>query len=134
MSRQRYVGTVMCTVGLAVLFGIVAMRAQEKPLVSGQPKVEPIVTVELADLGLPGTSAARRVTIAPGITTADHTHTASTLIIVMLQGSLTDVRGKVKNEYNAGDVVAVAEGTTHHAENHGTVPIVYVEINTTAKK
>jgi hypothetical protein len=28
----------------------------------------------------------------------------------------------------------VAEGTTHHAENYGTTPLVYIEINTTAKK
>ena len=40
----------------------------------------------------------------------------------------------VKHEYKPGDVVKVSEGTTHHAENYGTTPVVYVEINTTAKK
>ena len=134
MSRRRHVGTVSCSVGFAVLVGIVAMRAQERPLVSGQSKIEPVVTVDLAEVGLPGTSAAQRVTIAPGIMTADHTHTGRTSILVMVQGSLTEVRGNVRHEYAAGDVVAVAEGVTHHAENHGTVPIIYVEINTTAKK
>jgi mannose-6-phosphate isomerase-like protein (cupin superfamily) len=52
----------------------------------------------------------------------------------MVQGVLTDVRGGNKREYKAGDVVTVAEGVTHHAENHGTVPVVYVELNATAKK
>jgi mannose-6-phosphate isomerase-like protein (cupin superfamily) len=40
----------------------------------------------------------------------------------------------VKHEYKVGDVIQVSEGTTHHAENYGTVPAVYIEINTTAKK
>ena len=28
--------------------------------------------------------------------------------------------------------LAVSEGVTHHAENHGDAPVVYVEINATA--
>jgi mannose-6-phosphate isomerase-like protein (cupin superfamily) len=44
------------------------------------------------------------------------------------------VRGSVKREYKTGDVIQVSEGTTHHAENYGTIPAVYIEINTTAAK
>ena len=90
--------------------------------------------MDLAEVGLAGNIAAVRLTLAPGIMTADHTHTGRTSIFVMVQGVLTDVRGAGKREYRAGDVVTVAEGVTHHAENHGTVPVVYVELNATANK
>jgi len=88
----------------------------------------------VAEVGLAGSIAAVRVTVAPGIMAADHTHTGRTSIVVMVQGSLTDVRGGARREYHAGDVVTVAEGVPHHAENHGAVPVVYVELNATAKK
>ena len=104
------------------------------PLVAGQLQSEPQGTVDLAEVGLAGNIAAVRLTLAPGIMTKDHTHTGRTSIFVMVQGVLTDVRGGNMREYKAGDVVTVAEGVTHHAENHGTVPVVYVELNATAKK
>jgi mannose-6-phosphate isomerase-like protein (cupin superfamily) len=53
---------------------------------------------------------------------------------IMVQGTVTEVRGHAKHEHKSGDVIQVSEGTTHHAENYRTVPAVYVEINTTAKK
>jgi len=56
LSRRRHVGTVICSVGFAVLLGIVTVWAQERPVVSGQSKVERLVTVDLAEVGLPGTS------------------------------------------------------------------------------
>jgi quercetin dioxygenase-like cupin family protein len=74
------------------------------------------------------------VTVAPGSKTAEHTHTGRTSLLIMIAGTLTEVRGQVRHEYKPGDVVQVSEGTTHHAENYGTVPVVYVEINTTAKR
>jgi mannose-6-phosphate isomerase-like protein (cupin superfamily) len=64
--------------------------------------------------------------------TSDHTHTGRTSIFVILEGALTEVRGNERHEYRAGDVVTVAEGVTHHAENYGTVPVIYIELNTTA--
>jgi len=134
MSDRRCVATIVHSVGFALLFCVVGMQAQDKPLVLGQTKLERLVTVDLAQVGLQGESAAQRITIAPGIMTADHTHTGRTSLIVMVQGTLTEVRGTAKTEYKAGDVIPVAEGTTHHAENYGTVPVIYVEVNTTAKK
>lgn len=118
----------------AMVVGIGAARAQDTPLVSGRSTTEPQAKVDLAEVGLAGSIGAVRVTIAPRIMTADHTHTGRTSIFVVVQGSLTDVRGSARREYHAGDVVTVAEGVTHHAENHGTVPVVYVELNATAKK
>jgi uncharacterized cupin superfamily protein len=118
---------------LAVLVGIGAARAQEKPLVTGQSTVERLFTVDLSDVGLAGNSAASRLTLPPGIMTADHTHTGRNSLIVMVQGTLTEARGDVRHDYKPGDVIAVAEGVTHHAENRGTVPVIYVEINTTKK-
>ena len=58
--------------------------------------------------------------------TADHTHTGRNSLIVMVQGTLTEARGDVRHDYKPGDVIAVAEGVTHHAENRGTVPVIYV--------
>jgi len=89
--------------------------------------------VDLSDVGLAGNSAAARLTLPPGIMTADHTHTGRNSLIVMVQGTLTEARGGVRHDYKPGDVIAVAEGVTHHAENRGTVPVIYVEINTTKK-
>ena len=108
--------------------------AQDQTLTTGQPKVEVLVTADLAEVGLSGTNVAQRVTIGPRTRMADHTHTGRTSLLIMLQGALTEVRGSVKHEYKAGDVVQVSEGVTHHAENYGTSPAVYIEINTTARK
>jgi len=108
--------------------------AQDQTLTTGQPKVEILVTADLAEVGLSGTNVAQRVTIGPRTRMADHAHTGRTSLLIMLQGALTEVRGSVKHEYKAGDVVQVSEGVTHHAENYGTSPAVYIEINTTAKK
>ena len=93
-----------------------------------------LATVNLAEVGLEGSLTAGRVTIDPGVKRADHTHMARTSLLVVVQGTLTEVRGTVTHEYRPGDVVAVSEGVTHHAENHGDVPVVYVEINATANK
>lgn len=124
----------MWSVAGAALVAAVAVQAQNTPLTSGRLNAEPQATVDLAEVGLPGSIAAVRLTLAPGIMTADHTHMGRTSIFVMVQGVLTDVRGGARREYRAGDVVTVAEGVTHHAENHGTVPVVYVELNATANK
>ena len=93
-----------------------------------------LATVNLAEVGLTGSLTAGRVTIEPGVKRADHTHTARTSLLVVVQGTLTEVRGAVTHEYHPGDVVAVSEGVTHHAENHGDAPVVYIEINATANK
>ena len=116
------------------LVGLVSLWAQDAPVVSGPSRAEPLATVNLAEVGLAGSLTAGRVTIEAGITRPDHTHTGRTSLLVVIQGTLTEVRGTARREYHPGDVVAVAEGATHHAENHGTVPVVYVEINATANK
>ena len=134
MCRRHQLGMVVSIFTVLACIGNRALVAQEKPLATGQPKVEVLITTELSEVGLSGTNVAQRVTIAPGSKMADHTHTGRTSLLVMVQGALTEVRGSVKHEYKVGDVIQVSEGTTHHAENYGTVPAVYIEINTTAKK
>jgi quercetin dioxygenase-like cupin family protein len=133
MYRRDRLGMVVLLVSALSLLGTGA-TAQDKPLAEGQYKVEPLVTTDLSEVGLPGTSAAQRVTLAAGSKTADHAHTGRTSLLIMIEGTLTEVRGRVRHVYKPGDVVQVSEGTTHHAENYGTVPVVYIEINTTAKK
>jgi len=132
--RRRHVTPGLWSAVVAALVGAAAAQAQNAPLTSGRLQSEPQATVDLAEVGLAGNIAAVRLTLAPGIMTMDHTHTGRTSIFVMVQGVLTDVRGTSKRDYRTGDVVTVAEGVTHHAENHGTVPVVYVELNATAKK
>lgn len=134
MSHRVQVGTIVSLFSLIALVGSTPLAAQEKTLATGQPKVEVLVTTELSEVGLSGTNVAQRVTIPPGTKMADHTHTGRTSLLIMVQGALTEVRGTAKHEYKPGDVIQVSEGTTHHAENYGTVPAVYIEINTTAKK
>ena len=134
MSRRVQLATIVSLVSLVALVGSMPLAAQEKTLATGQPKVEVLVTTELSEVGLSGTSVAQRVTIPAGTKMADHTHTGRTSLLIMVQGALTEVRGTTRHEYKPGDVIKVSEGTTHHAENYGTVPAVYIEINTTAKK
>jgi quercetin dioxygenase-like cupin family protein len=133
MTRLQF-GTLVA--GFVVLggFGASGLGAQDKPLTTAQPKVEVLVTTQLSEVGLSGTNVAQRVTIGAGTKMADHTHTGRTSLLIMTQGALTEFRGTVKHEYKAGDVVQVTEGTTHHVENYGSVPAIYIEINTTAKK
>jgi len=134
MSRRVELGIIVSLFSLVALVAATSLAAQEKTLTTGQPKVEVLVTTELSEVGLSGTNVAQRVTIPPGTKMADHTHTGRTSLLIMVQGALTEVRGTTKHEYKPGDVIKVSEGTTHHAENYGTVPAVYIEINTTAKK
>ncbi len=133
MSNRRPIVWVARSIGLIMLSGIAAAQAQDRPMTQGAPQVERLISIDLADVGLAGSSTAGRVTVAPWTVAPDHTHTGRTSIIVMLQGGLTDVRGSARREYGPGDVIAVGEGVTHHAENHGAVPVVYVEINTTSR-
>jgi quercetin dioxygenase-like cupin family protein len=136
MSRRHRMG-IMCAVSVALLAGLAAMRAQEQALAKGPAKIETVLRVDLAaeeGAVLAGTTSAMRVTVPPRTATPDHTHTQRTSIVIMLQGALTDVRGDAKKEYAPGDVFTVPEGTTHHAENYGTSPVVYIEINTSPKK
>ena len=134
MSRRVQLGTIVSLVSLVAFVGSTPLAAQEKTLATGQPKVEVLVTTQLSEVGLSGTNVAQRVTIPPGTKMADHTHTGRTSLLIMVQGALTEVRGTARHEYKPGDVIQVSEGTTHHAENYGAVPAVYIEINTTAKK
>jgi quercetin dioxygenase-like cupin family protein len=122
------------SVVLVVLAGVVTVTAQDTLVVTARSKTEPQAAVDLAEVGLAGKLTATRVTIAPGTMNTEHTHAGRTSILVIVQGSLTEVRGSSKRQYSAGDVVTVAEGVTHHAENHASVPVVYVEINATTKK
>lgn len=132
MYRRDRLGAVVLVSVLSAL--ATGATAQDRPLDDGQYKVEPLVTADLSEVGLAGTSAAQRVTLAALSKTADHTHTGRTSLLIMIQGTLTEVRGSARHEYKPGDVVQVSEGITHHAENYGSVPVVYIEINTTAKR
>jgi quercetin dioxygenase-like cupin family protein len=135
MLRRHIAGSV-CGV-LVLIAGYASLRAQDQPLAKAPAKIETVLRVDLAaeeGPALAGVTSAMRVTVAPRTTTPDHTHTQRTSIVIMVEGTLTDVRGDAKKEYKLGDVFTVAEGTTHHAENYGTVPVVYIEINTSPKK
>ena len=134
MNRSNRLGWTLVVVIVSALCAGLAATAQTQTLVTGQPTVEILVTTQLSEVGLAGTTVAQRVTIGPRMKMADHTHTGRTSLLIMVQGALTEVRGTARHEYKTGDVIQVSEGVTHHAENYGTLPAVYIEINTTAKK
>jgi len=132
-DRARFAGLASC----ALLAAVVSLRAQEPALAKAPAKIETVLRVDLAaeeGPALAGVESAMRVTVQPRTTAADHTHTQRTSIVIMLEGTLTDVRGDAKKDYKAGDVFTIPEGTTHHVENSGTVPVVYIEIKTSPKK
>ena len=73
------------------------------------------------------------MTINPGTQAPVHTHEGRTSVFVMVQGTLIEHRGDTSTEYTTGDVATVGEGVTHWVENTGTVPVIYVELNATAR-
>ena len=48
---------------------------------------------------------------------------------VIVEGTVTEYRGDQSFVRRAGEVVTIPEGSTHSAENKGTAPAIYVEIN-----
>lgn len=96
---------------------------------SGDRKVETVVTTALSEIGLPGRVSVQRVTMAPGAVRGDHSHERRAAVQVILQGTFTEYRGDQSFIRSAGDVVTLPEGLTHAAENTGTAPAIYVEIN-----
>src|SRR5262245_38788517 len=99
ISIVHRVSTITGGIGVAILFSMAVVNAQEKPLVPGTSKIDRVFTVDLGEEGLAGTSAVVRVTVPPGIVTDDHTHTGRTSITVIVQGTVVEVRGSAKKEY-----------------------------------
>jgi quercetin dioxygenase-like cupin family protein len=132
MTHQRAFATLTGCLGLALALGAShAILAQQQPD-PNRPSSEVVAKVNLAEVGLPaGAASATRFVYAPGKAMAPHTHTGRTSIITVVQGHLTEHRGDVVHVYKAGDVITVAEGTTHANENAGPDTLIYVEVNIT---
>ncbi len=120
--------TGLCGLAFAVLLTVGQVDAQNKPRVAD--KIEPACRVDLAEVSLAANVTCVRVTINPGTITDDHSHAGRSALIIPVQGILTEWRGTVANDYKPGDVVHVPEGAMHHAQNKGTVPVIYIEVNT----
>lgn len=58
-------------------------------------------------------------TLAPGQTTARHTHPKSEEIYYILSGCGTMFIGELRREVGAGDAIAIASGAAHCIENDG---------------
>ena len=132
MKHRLVVYLLTCCLGLA-LFSVAGrvISAQQAPD-PNRPSSEVVAKVSLAEVGLPaGAASATRFVYAPGRAMAPHTHTGRTSIITVVQGHLTEHRGDVVHVYKAGDVISVAEGTTHANENAGPDTLIYVEVNIT---
>jgi len=137
MNSRRIGAFVVCT-GLAItMVAGTSMRAQQQAAAANanRPASELVAKVDLAEVGLPaGAASATRFVYEPGRAMAPHTHTGRTSIITVVQGQLTEHRGDVVRVYKAGDVISVAEGTTHANENAGPGTLIYVEVNITGTK
>jgi quercetin dioxygenase-like cupin family protein len=133
MKHLRILGTSSSCLGLALVFAAShVIVGQQKPPDPTRPTSENVAKVNLAEVGLPaGAASVTRFTYVPGRAMTPHTHTGRTSIIVIVQGQLTERRGDVVRVYKPGDVITVAEGTTHANENAGTENLVYVEVNIT---
>jgi quercetin dioxygenase-like cupin family protein len=135
MKHLRVIGTLTGCLGLALFLGAGHMRAQQPAADPNRPASEMVAKVSLAEVGLPaGAASATRFVYGTGKAMAPHTHTGRTSIITVVQGELTEHRGDVVHVYKAGDVITVAEGTTHANENAGREPLIYVEVNITGTK
>jgi quercetin dioxygenase-like cupin family protein len=133
----RLIGGVVVCAGAALVVAGTSMRAQQAGTTANanRPASEIVAKVSLAEVGLPaGAASATRFTYEPGRAMAPHTHTGRTSIITVVQGQLTERRGDVVHVYKAGDVISVAEGTTHANENAGPGTLIYVEVNITGTK
>ena len=132
MKHRRVIGTIAGCLGLTLVVGAShRMFAQQQPDPS-RPTSEVVAKVNLAEVGLPaGAASATRFVYAPGKAMAPHTHTGRTSITTVVQGHLTEHRGNAVHVYGPGDVITVAEGTTHANENAGPDTLIYVEVNIT---
>ena len=132
MTHQRAFGTLTGCLGFMLAVGISQAILAQQPPDPNRPASEVVAKVSLAEVGLPaGAASATRFVYAPGKAMAPHTHTGRTSIITVVQGHLTEHRGDVVHVYKAGDVITVAEGTTHANENAGPDTLIYVEVNIT---
>jgi quercetin dioxygenase-like cupin family protein len=135
IKHRRIIGALAGCVGLALVLGASQLRGQQPAADPNRPTSEVVAKVSLAEVGLPaGAASATRFVYGPGKAMAPHTHTGRTSIITIVQGELTEHRGDVVHVYKAGDVITVAEGTTHANENAGKQPLIYVEVNITGTK
>jgi quercetin dioxygenase-like cupin family protein len=132
MNRQRAIGTLIGCFGIALALGASHAVLAQQPPDPSRPSSEVVAKVSLSEVGLPaGAASATRFVYLPGKSMAPHTHTGRTSIITVVQGHLTEHRGSAVHVYGPGDVIAVAEGTTHANENAGPDALIYVEVNIT---
>jgi quercetin dioxygenase-like cupin family protein len=135
MKHQRAIEVLTGCLGFALLLGASHAISAQQPQAASRPSSEMVAKVSLAEVGLPaGAASATRFVYEPGRTMAPHTHVGRTSIITVVQGRLTERRGEVVNVYKAGDVISVAEGTSHANENAGPETLIYVEVNITGTK
>jgi quercetin dioxygenase-like cupin family protein len=132
--KNRVVATLACCLAFAVPIGLGQLYAQQKPGGAGSSGSETVAKVDLKEVGLPGQVSASKLTFNPGTKGNPHTHTGRTSIITVVQGTFIEHRGEAVKTYQAGDTFTVANGQEHWAENSGTVPLVYVEVNISASQ
>jgi quercetin dioxygenase-like cupin family protein len=121
--------SIAALVGLFALWLLTVGHAFAQRTDSGDRKVENVVATALSEIGLPGRVSAQRVTMAPGAVRGDHSHEGRMALQVILEGIVTEYRGDQTFIRSAGEVVTIPAGSTHSAENKGTAPAIYVEIN-----
>ena len=132
MKHRRVVHVLTGCVGVTLFLTAGHVISAQQPPAAPRPSSEVVAKVSLAEVGLPaGAASATRFVYGPGMAMAPHTHTGRTSIITVVQGRLTEHRGTEVHVYKAGDVISVAEGTTHANENAGPETLIYVEVNIT---
>jgi quercetin dioxygenase-like cupin family protein len=137
---------IVLTFAMSVLvehFGLPLVREAGGTLAAGPQKQPPAQTVGqseelLRTLDLTAEIAStkgrplrmRRITVQPGGALALHTHADRPAVTYMLQGEMTYyAEGRAPVVLRAGDGMAEGRGTTHWAENTGTVPAVWIGVD-----
>lgn len=126
--KNRIIGVMACCVACVLIVGLARMSAQG----AGSSGSEIVAKVDLKEIGLVGGISASKLTFNPGTKGNNHTHTGRTSVITVVQGVFIEHRGDAVKSYKVGDTFTVANGESHWAENGGTVPLIYVEVNISA--
>jgi quercetin dioxygenase-like cupin family protein len=134
MPRKHATALLLCTASLALAFG--AGLAVGQAQVPTETKGVSAVDLRSLDLTQELDTIAgrplrmRKLTLQPGGVLGLHSHKDRPAVSYILEGSITyHQEGKPDLVARAGDGIAEGRGTTHWAENRGSVPAVWIAVD-----
>ena len=134
MKRKHVFGVVAGVAGITLAFGLgMAVGQQTAPAANQGVKISPPTVLDLTDEidSVNGRQLRLRVvTIEPGGAVALHSHNGRPGVAYVLQGVLTEHReGGGTIDYYEGQSWTEDKGTTHWAQNKGSIPTVVIAVD-----